>query len=131
MADEHQPGSSPAKNAFHRSHRCSASYLEVCGRPLSGLRREPEEHSLCPACQDKTYAFARARSFALYENAVVRAILLLKFEPIEPLAKRLRLPHKAMLLVRARARTNKQVLSFRGALGVRAWRFCHTSSQPS
>jgi len=95
------------------------------------LRREPEEHSLCPACQDKTYAFARARSFALYENAVVRAILLLKFEPIEPLAKRLRLPHKAMLLVRARARTNKQVLSFRGALGVRAWRFCHTSRQPS
>ena len=58
---------------------------EVCGRPLPGLNREPEQPLLCPACQDKTYAFARARSFALYENAVVRAILLLKFEQIEPL----------------------------------------------
>ncbi|HUL14733.1 MAG TPA: ComF family protein [Terriglobales bacterium] len=39
------------------------------------------------------FAFNRARSFAIYENAVVRAILLLKFERIEPLggwfAKRL------------------------------------------
>ncbi len=58
---------------------------EVCGRPLPGLNREPEQPLLCPACQDKKYAFARARSFALYENAVVRAILLLKFEQIEPL----------------------------------------------
>src|SRR6266550_2114343 len=31
------------------------------------------------------YAFDRARSFAVYEDAVVRAILLLKFEQIEPL----------------------------------------------
>ncbi len=133
---------------------------EVCGRPLPGLRREPEEPLLCPACQDKTYAFARARSFALYENAVVRALLLLKFEQIEPLgawfadrlaeivnaegnaiaadvvvpvplhrererergynqaallskplAGKLRLPHKAVLLVRTRARPDKQVLS--------------------
>src|SRR5258708_34008669 len=58
---------------------------EVCGRPLPGLNRKPEQPLLCPACQDKTYAFARARSFAFYENAVVRAILLLKFEQIEPL----------------------------------------------
>ena len=114
----------------------------------------------CPACQDRTYAFDRARSFALYENAIVRAILLLKFEQIEPLgtwfadrlaelvnseanrlaadvvvpvplhrererergynqaallskplAKRLQLPHKAVLLVRTRARPDKQVLS--------------------
>ncbi len=133
---------------------------EVCGRPLPGLNRKPEQPLLCPACQDKTYAFARARSFAFYENAVVRAILLLKFEQIEPLgawfaerlaelvraesdalaadvvvpvplhrererergynqaallskplAKNLRLPHKAVLLVRTRARPDKQVLS--------------------
>src|SRR5258707_15045700 len=43
------------------------------------------EPLLWPACQDRTYAFERARSFALYEEAVVGAILLLKFEQIEPL----------------------------------------------
>jgi len=115
---------------------------------------------LCPACQDRTYAFDRARSFAVYQSAVVRAILLLKFEQIEPLgawfaerlaemvvaggdrlaadvvvpvplhrererargynqaallskplAKRLRLPHQAVLLMRTRARPDKQALS--------------------
>ena len=133
---------------------------EVCGRPLPGLARKEGEPLLCPACQDRTYAFERARSFALYEGAVVRAILLLKFEQIEPLgawfaerlaelvnsqsgalaadvvvpvplhrdrqrergynqaallskplAKKLQLPHKAVLLMRTRARPNKQVLS--------------------
>jgi predicted amidophosphoribosyltransferase len=40
---------------------------------------------LCPACQDRSYAFEKARSLARYEGAAVRAILLLKFEQIEPL----------------------------------------------
>jgi hypothetical protein len=40
----------------------------------------PEQALLGPACQDGTYAFDRARSFAFYKDAVVRAILLLKFE---------------------------------------------------
>ena len=133
---------------------------EVCGRPLPGWTRDPERPLLCPACRDKTYAFDRARSFAVYEKAVVRAILLLKYEQMEPLgawfaerlaelvnteggamaadvvvpvplhrarerergynqaallskplAKRLRLPHKAVLLMRTRARPDKQVLS--------------------
>jgi len=133
---------------------------EVCGRPLPGLAQKEGEPLLCPACQDRTYAFDRARSFAVYEAAVVRAILLLKFEQIEPLgawfaerlaevvgaegdrleadvvvpvplhrererergynqaalvskplAKRLRLPHKAVLLMRSRARPDKRVLS--------------------
>jgi ComF family protein len=127
---------------------------------LTGLSGKEGELSLCLACQDKTYSFERARSFALYEGGVVRAILLLKFEQVEPLgawfaerltelvkaegdkmaadvvvpvplhrererergynqaallskplAKKLRLPHKAVLLVRTRARPDKQVLS--------------------
>jgi ComF family protein len=127
---------------------------------MLGLTGAPGQPLLCPACRDKTYAFDRARSFALYEETVVRAILLLKFEQIEPLgawfaerlaelvsaeadtlaadvvvpvplhrqrerergynqaallskplAKRLRLPHQAVLLVRTRARPDKQVLS--------------------
>jgi ComF family protein len=124
------------------------------------LVRNPEHPLICPACQDKTYAFDCARSFAVYQGALVRAILLLKFEQMEPLgawfaqrlaelaniegeklaadvvvpvplhrdrerergynqaaliskplAKRLRLPHKAVLLMRTRARPDKQVLS--------------------
>src|SRR5438094_1166129 len=138
----------------------AGTLCEICGRPLPGWKQEPAQPLFCPACQDRTYAFDRARSFALYENAIVRAILLLKFEQIEPLgtwfadrlaevvnseanrlaadvvvpvplhrererergynqaallskplAKRLRLPHKAVLLVRTRARPDKQVLS--------------------
>ena len=133
---------------------------EVCGRPLPRLASKEVEPLLCPACHEKTYAFDRARSFALYKDAVVRAILLLKFEQIEPLggwfserlaeivnaegerlvadvvvpvplhrqrekergynqaallskplAKRLRLPHKSVLLMRTRARPDKQMLS--------------------
>ena len=37
------------------------------------------------ACQDKTYGFACARSFAIYQGPLVPAVLLLKFEQIEPL----------------------------------------------
>jgi len=133
---------------------------EICGRPLQILARKEGEPLLCPACKEKTYAFERARSFAVYEGALVRAILLLKFEQIEPLgawfaerlaelanaepdalaadvvvpvplhrqrerergynqaallskplAKKLRLPHKSVLLMRTRARPDKQVLS--------------------
>jgi predicted amidophosphoribosyltransferase len=58
---------------------------EVCGRPLPGLTEGPEQALLCPACQQKTYTFDRARSYAVYGDTLVRAILLLKFEQIEPL----------------------------------------------
>src|SRR5256886_13422109 len=133
---------------------------EICGYSLLKRKKEPDQPVLCHACQDRTYAFDRARSVAVYENAVVRAILLLKFEQIEPLgswfarrlaeavnseadwlaadvvvpvplhrererergynqaalvsktlANTLRLPPKSVLLVRTRARPDKQVLS--------------------
>jgi ComF family protein len=133
---------------------------EVCALPLPGRMPKPEQPLLCPACAVKTYAFDRARSLAFCQGALIRAILLLKFEQIEPLgewfaerlaevvenegdcfaadvvvpvplhrererergynqaaliskplAKRLRLPHKAVLLMRTRARPDKHVLS--------------------
>jgi ComF family protein len=148
---------------------------EICGRPLGAWAPRPEQAQLCPACVDKTYAFDRARSFAVYEGALVDAILLLKFEQIgplgswfaerlaeivrregnamaadvvvpvplhrqrerergynqaallsRPLAKRLHLPHKAVLLMRTRARPDKRILtleerweSVRGAFATR------------
>jgi len=53
--------------------------------PLPGWTQKEGESLLCPSCWDRAYAFDRARSFAVYEDAVVRAILLLKSEQIEPL----------------------------------------------
>src|SRR5205085_6030261 len=40
----------------------------------------------CLACADRTYRFERARSYAAYRGALVRAVVLLKFERIDPLA---------------------------------------------
>ena len=72
---------------------CLASFVpvpqpacDVCGRPLPAFTNEPASvrnggrAQLCQACRDKTYAFERARSFAVYEGALVQAILLLKYE---------------------------------------------------
>lgn len=148
---------------------------EVCGQALEWMGAEEDEPLVCRACQQKTYAFERARSYGMYEGPLVRAILLLKWERIEPLgawfaerlaeiagrerdtlaadvvvpvplhhdrerqrgynqagliskplARRLGLPHKAVLLMRTRPRPNKQVLtlqerweSVRGAFATR------------
>lgn len=40
----------------------------------------------CLGCQGRTFAFARARSYAAYDGRLIRAIVMLKFERIEPLA---------------------------------------------
>jgi ComF family protein len=140
--------------------RLPAIVCETCGRPLPDHAERVPQFLLCPACQDKTYAFDRARSFAVYKDALVQAILLLKFEQIgplgawfadqlaglvreggnslaadvvvpvplhrererergynqaalisKPLSKKLGLPHKAVLLMRTRARPDKRILS--------------------
>jgi len=140
--------------------RIPLTNCEICGCPLSGSQLKEGQPRLCPACQNKTYGFDCARSFAIYQGALVRAILLLKFEQIEPLgvwfaerlfelvqserdkfaadvvvpvplhrqrqrergynqaaliskplAKRLRLPHKKLLLTRTKARPEKRVLT--------------------
>jgi ComF family protein len=148
------------KDCFSSFATVPTAACEICGRPLPGLERKDPAPGLCPACQDRTYAFDCARSFAIYQGPLVQAILLLKFEQIEPLgawfaerlaqlvqskadrfaadvvvpvplhrqrerergynqaallsrplAKRLRLPHKALLLMRTRARPDKRILS--------------------
>ena len=133
---------------------------EVCGQALAWMTVREGEPLVCRACQQKTYAFERARSYGIYDGQLVRAILLLKWERIEPLgawfaeklaeivrresgllgadivvpvplhrdrerqrgynqagliskplARKLGLPHKAVLLMRTRPRPGKQVLS--------------------
>jgi competence protein ComFC len=133
---------------------------EICGQPLPALSENEDEQLVCRACQERTYAFERARSYGIYDGALVRSILLLKWEQLEPLgawfaerlaelvrregailaadvvvpvplhrdrerergynqasfiskplARKLGLPHKAVLLMRTRARPDKQILS--------------------
>ncbi len=67
--------------------RVPEKICDVCGLPLPDFAAVPGEMLRCAACRMETYAFDRARSFAIYENEVVRAIVLLKFERIDPLAK--------------------------------------------
>ena len=60
---------------------------DVCGMPVEASNALEAAAFVCPLCKDpnRTYAFDRMRSWSFYEGAVVRAILLLKFESIEPL----------------------------------------------
>lgn len=59
---------------------------EICGQPLPKLTPTEDERVVCPACQENTYALERARTYGIYDGVLVRAILLLKWERIEPLA---------------------------------------------
>ena len=45
------------------------------------------DQQVCRTCSTRPYAFSRARSYARYEEKLVRAIVTLKFERIEPLGK--------------------------------------------
>lgn len=146
----------------------SGKLCEICGRPLivgaessSQAGTENLRCALCrarPGQEGRLYAFDLARSYAVYDGVLVRAILLLKFERMEPLgewfserlaelvrreapeadvvvpvplhrererergynqadliarplARRLKLPHRAVLLMRTRARPDKHILS--------------------
>jgi len=136
---------------------------ERCGQPLatwslSGPEEGSGEGLLCPECRTRTYGFDRTRSYALYKGPLVPAIMLLKFERIEPLggwfserllevarreaidadivvpvplhrqrerergynqadlvakplARKLALPYRAVLLTRTKPRPDKHILS--------------------
>jgi predicted amidophosphoribosyltransferase len=54
---------------------------DKCGRPAAGTDTSDAEAFVCPTCVNDEwggYAFERVRSWAIYEGALVRAILLLK-----------------------------------------------------
>lgn len=60
---------------------------DICGQPLESLQPATEEQILCPNCHPPRFAFARARSLTIYQDAAVSAILTLKYERMEPLAR--------------------------------------------
>jgi predicted amidophosphoribosyltransferase len=63
---------------------------DKCGRPVESDWTSDDEVFVCPACKNEAwggYAFDGVRSWTVYEGALVRAILFLKFENIERLGK--------------------------------------------
>lgn len=64
-----------------------------CGRPMISAMTAQSLETLCHLCRTGVYDFDAARSFALYDEQMVRAILMLKHQGIPPLgvwfAKRL------------------------------------------
>src|SRR6266849_2258667 len=64
-----------------------------CGQPWAEGGDVDGDESVCRECRERGFAFDAARSFGVYEGALARAIVLMKYERIEPLgtwfAKRL------------------------------------------
>jgi competence protein ComFC len=163
--------------------RIQGSVCRECGVPVDAVSGDEDIdgsgelfEDVCIECRSEKFHFDRARSFARYQGSLVRAIVLLKFEEMEPLAdwfadrlaevvrqngkqleadlivpvplhkirrrergfnqaellskrlaKRLRLPHQGVLLVRKRPRPDKHLLTsnerwqaVRGAFATRA-----------
>jgi ComF family protein len=71
-----------------------AGVCEICGHPIenpptvagaAAAYGTDKLRMVCPRCRTRTYSFDCARSYAFYDAALVRAILMLKFDRIEPL----------------------------------------------
>jgi predicted amidophosphoribosyltransferase len=60
---------------------------DLCGLPGTFDPEFPQVTALCADCQQRRFAFQMARSFGFYEEALARAIVLLKYEEITPLGK--------------------------------------------
>ena len=66
---------------------------ERCGQPWTEGGDVDGDENVCRECRERGFAFDAARSFGVYEGALARAIVLMKYQRIEPLgswfAKRL------------------------------------------
>jgi len=138
-----------------------AEICDRCGQPWAAGGDVDGDESVCRECREHGFAFDAARSFGVYDGALARAIVLMKYERIEPLgawfakhlaeaarriprqfaadlivpvplhrtrqkergfnqvdlfgrplAKRLGLPYRPVLLKRERARPEKHLLHF-------------------
>ena len=73
--------------------RIAGEICSLCGQALAAGEMLSDEAEICRSCSEERFAFAVARSFGIYRESLVRAILLLKYEQVEPLgawfAKRL------------------------------------------
>ncbi len=67
--------------------RLSSNVCQVCGQPWSLSDEQPQQDAICRECRQFRYTFQLARSFGVYEGNLARAVVLLKLDPIEPLAR--------------------------------------------
>src|SRR5271154_5838503 len=63
-----------------------APLCATCGRPMAAGAHFGAGGPLCRLCRADTYSFDCARSYAAYDDALLRTITLLKHEAIGPLA---------------------------------------------
>jgi len=55
---------------------------ECCGRPFASAVTSQAIKPLCRLCRSNLFAFERARSFAIYNDTLFEAILLMKYEEV-------------------------------------------------
>jgi ComF family protein len=60
---------------------------QICGRPFEFAPQAQTMQSLCRLCRSNFYAFDRARSYALYNETLAGAIMLLKYEEVTRLGR--------------------------------------------
>jgi len=62
-----------------------APLCQQCGRPFPSAWAAMTTRPLCQLCRRGVYSFDQARSYGAYDDAMVRAIVLLKYHAVEPL----------------------------------------------
>ena len=65
--------------------RIAPPICRICGQSLHVAAGPSEGEPVCLDCMEGKFRFQLARSFGVYEGALARAIVLLKYERIEPL----------------------------------------------
>lgn len=58
------------------------SMCECCGRPFASAVANQAVRPLCRLCRLNVFGFDRARSFAIYNDTLFEAILLMKYEEV-------------------------------------------------
>lgn len=88
ICDAPLPGASRipiCANCLSQFQQIPAPFCEKCGRPFASLYAGASRNPLCHLCRRGVYDFDLARSFAAYDDAMVRAVTLMKYNAIAPL----------------------------------------------
>jgi ComF family protein len=82
-----RPDRLPVCNACLESFRKLPDEIcDRCGQPWTDKGDVDGDENVCGVCRERGFAFDAARSFGVYDGALARAIVLMKYERIEPLA---------------------------------------------